>query len=137
MPPFAAWWQGLDTADRIELGLLSEEQAAEESASFERLRKALLRALRRGLLGRRKSEIPDVLRALTLFLGKSAAHLVLANLEDLWLETRPQNTPGTTTQRINWRRKARYGLEEMQQRDEVTSALADLGAARKRRKHDG
>jgi 4-alpha-glucanotransferase len=37
----------------------------------------------------------------------------LINLEDLWLETAPQNVPGTWQERPNWQRKARLGLEEI------------------------
>jgi 4-alpha-glucanotransferase len=38
---------------------------------------------------------------------------VLINLEDLWLEKRPQNVPGTSTERPNWRRKAKLTLEQL------------------------
>jgi 4-alpha-glucanotransferase len=38
---------------------------------------------------------------------------VLVTLEDLWLEERPQNVPGTSTERQNWRRRASRSLEEI------------------------
>ncbi len=39
------------------------------------------------------------------YLASSDADLVLVNLEDLLLETRPQNLPGTKADHPNWRRK--------------------------------
>ncbi len=39
--------------------------------------------------------------------------LVQINLEDFWLETRPQNVPGTSTERPNWTRCARLAVEEI------------------------
>ena len=55
----------------------------------------------------------NILAALLKFLARSEAEVVLVNLEDLWLETRPQNTPGTSTERVNWRRKMKLSLEEL------------------------
>ena len=58
---------------------------------------------------------------------------VLVNLEDLWGEPHPQNTPGTgPDQRPNWRRRAKLGLEEMQQDERVVSTLRAVDADRKR-----
>lgn len=45
-------------------------------------------------------------------LARSEAHTALINVEDLWLETRRQNLPGTQGG-TNWRRKARHSLEEL------------------------
>ena len=54
------------------------------------------------------SPIPALLK----WLKASPAEIVLINLEDLWAETRPQNVPGTSSERPNWRRKARLSLEQ-------------------------
>jgi hypothetical protein len=43
----------------------------------------------------------------------SDARWMLVNLEDLWLETESQNTPCTSTERVNWRCKLRLSLEQM------------------------
>ena len=133
MPPFAAYWQGLDTGDRLDLGLLTEEQAADERRRMAKTRAAIIKELRRRkLLGPGEPSIEDVEKALLVALGKSRAHVVLTNLEDLWCETRPQNVPGTTEERVNWRRKARYTLEEMQALQGVTATppCHDAGAGR-------
>jgi 4-alpha-glucanotransferase len=39
--------------------------------------------------------------------------VLLVNLEDLWLETKAQNVPGTLDEHPNWQHKARYRLERI------------------------
>ena len=58
--------------------------------------------------------------------------MVLVNLEDLWLEERPQNVPGTTHDYPNWRRPARYTLERFRQMGRVTGTLKRIDELRKR-----
>lgn len=94
-----------------------------------RLRCALARAL--GATRRRVSDLELHRKALAR-LARSAAGLVLVNLEDLWGETEPQNLPGTGPERPNWRRKARYALESFQGRPEVVDVLRAVSAARVR-----
>jgi 4-alpha-glucanotransferase len=72
-----------------------------------------------------------VLRAALAFLSASQARIVLVNLEDLWLETEPQNTPGTWEERPNWRRKARYSFEVFRQLPQVVDALREIDRVRK------
>ncbi len=64
------------------------------------------------------------------YLARSDAPVVLVNLEDLWLETRPQNTPGTTHQRPNWQCRTRYTLEALQQLPAVRDALTAVARQR-------
>jgi 4-alpha-glucanotransferase len=51
---------------------------------------------------------------------------VLANLEDLWQATEPQNVPGTWRERPNWRRKAAHALEELDRLPGLVEALRAL-----------
>ena len=53
------------------------------------------------------------------------------NLEDLWLETEPQNVPGTWQERPNWQRKARLSLEEIRTNPEFASLLRTIGDKRR------
>ena len=132
MPPFAAFWQGLDIEDRLDLGLLNEEEVKAEQSHRERLRRALIEFLhRRGLLAHAEAHLPDVLEACLAYLGSSAAEVVLVNLEDLWMETFPQNTPGTVTQRINWRRRTRLSLEQIREDPYVQKVLRRLDSLRR------
>ena len=57
--------------------------------------------------------------------------VVIVNLEDLYLETNPQNVPGTSTERPNWIRKARHGLEEIREMAQVIRILREVDRLRK------
>ncbi len=138
MPTFAAFWQGKDIADLVDLGLFDERQAQEE-----RERRAQLRAGMAGLLKKKlKSQegAPDpteaetygaVLRDRLEWLAASPARLVLVNLEDLWGEPAPQNMPGTHLERPNWRRKARLTLEEIEARKDIADTLRRIDELRR------
>ncbi|MFH1140569.1 MAG: 4-alpha-glucanotransferase, partial [Chloroflexota bacterium] len=115
MPPFAAFWQELDILGRKELGLLDETGVKQEIACRRALKNALVQFLRQKGLARDLPGLSDILMATLAFLNASQANTVLLNLEDLWLETQPQNTPGTWLERRNWCRKAHYSLEALRQ----------------------
>ena len=72
---------------------------------------------------------PDPARALEKLLGqlaKSPAAWVSVNLEDLWLERRPQNLPGTHGEHPNWKGKLRRSWEEFRQDPELIRMLGQL-----------
>ncbi|MBW3578127.1 MAG: 4-alpha-glucanotransferase [Actinobacteria bacterium] len=132
MPPFARWWHGRDAQDGVELGLLDEVEAGRHREDRAKVRSkvaALLNA--QGGLGPDRTEDPGaVLEALLEWLGASDARLVLANVEDLWQEDEPQNTPGTVDERINWRRRARHRLEDLGDLPGVVDAVERISKAR-------
>ena len=130
MPPFASFWGGLDIEDRHSLGLLDAQAAAQERDARRRLREALGRYLG-GQTGVDDDDTMAALRSCLAWLAGSNSPLVLVNLEDLWLETQPQNVPGTTAERPNWLRRARYRLEEMRQMPEVIEALRQVDRLRR------
>lgn len=112
-PTFAGFWQGLDIEYRVQAHLLDEEGCEQERANRRRFQEALMR--RFGVEGDPEdSDVQhEVLRKWLAHLGAGSAQFLLINLEDLWLETAPQNVPGTTSEHPNWRRKARYKLEDL------------------------
>ena len=65
-------------------------------------------------------------------LAQSDADMLLVNLEDLWLESEPQNTPGTSHERPNWRRRLKYSLDEMRADKSVSELLEMVEAARRK-----
>jgi 4-alpha-glucanotransferase len=112
MPQFAAYWQGLDVQDRVQMGLFTEEEAELEQQRRQELRDQLTAFLREeGLLDTDRPRYDQVLQACQAFLAASEAGIVLVNLEDLWGETEPQNRPGTYLEYPNWRHKARFSFE--------------------------
>jgi 4-alpha-glucanotransferase len=123
MPPFAAFWRGLDIEDRIDLGILTRDSAGEEHRQRQALLGSLVQYLRnQGRLGHEFNEL-DVLRACLLHMCSGQAFVVLATLEDLWGETLPQNVPGTWKERNNWRRKAAHSLEAIRQMPHAVDTL--------------
>jgi 4-alpha-glucanotransferase len=71
----------------------------------------------------------QILRGCLSWLRSSPAELVLVNLEDFWEEEKPQNVPGTSTERPNWRRKARLSIEEILRTAEFRDVLRTLGSS--------
>jgi len=133
MPPFAAFWQDMDIDERLALGLVDKAGAYRERRGRQGLKRGLVSLLQKS--GRLRVGCEDthaVLKGCLALLGGSRARVVLVNLEDLWLETRPQNIPGTVQEYSNWRRKARYSLEEFRGRPEVVDVLRETDRLRKR-----
>lgn len=113
LPPFAALWQSWPAAERRQL-------------------LAWLR--QRGYLDtthEHEDEAMAAVRGFLRFLAQSPARAVVVNLEDLWLETEPQNRPGTGPELPNWRRKARYTLEEIAGLPSVRDVLAQVHRLRR------
>lgn len=131
MWPFAGWWQGADIDDRERQGLLDPEEAKAERRTRDARRTALRECLaRRGLAGR-ESSVQEILRASLALLGRSVAWCVLVNIEDLWLETRPQNVPGDRDAGRSWRRRARHGLATFSRLPKVKETLERLDRSRR------
>ncbi len=129
MPTFASFWEGLDIQDRVDLGLLDEASAMRELEVRSKLRGALASFLCHG--ASQDSSLAEVLKASLKYLASSRSSMVMVNLEDLWLEKQPQNVPGTCDERPNWKRKARYSLEEIAGTEQVVEVLRMLDAARR------
>jgi len=133
MPTFAAFWQGRDIQERREMGLLDGVGVADEARRRQTLRESLVSFLQSGgwLEDNSTTDLQGVLKAILSFLGASAGRVLLVNLEDLWLETEPQNVPGTQAERPNWRRKTRHSLETLSQLSEVVELLREVDAMRR------
>jgi 4-alpha-glucanotransferase len=123
-PTFAGFWREDDIQDRIALGLLSPADAQIQRQERAAARAALVAYLKaRGRLREEAPELLAILRAWLSQLASEDAYLVLVNFEDLWLEPLPQNVPGTWEERPNWKRKARFSLDEIRKMDPVTEIL--------------
>jgi len=125
--PLAGYWAGTDLALRERLGLFSDEQPAEAAFAQRGMdRKRLVRLLTdRGFLGTNEAArlenaqgaasedlvFPLILAAYRL-LGRSAARLLLVQMEDAVLQREQVNAPGTFQEVPNWRRRLRVTLED-------------------------
>jgi len=129
---FMSFWTGTDIEDRLALRLLNQEQAQQEHDYRSAQRDALVRYLRSiGLLGD-DTAAAAVLGGWLSFLANGREDFFLINLEDLWLETAPQNVPGTWHERPNWQRKTRFSLEQICAMPEVVNVLRMIGDIRRR-----
>lgn len=96
---FAAYAAGDDLRDFAALGFLEQDEL-----------NASLSARAASVAGAGDYE---TLKARVI--GSQAAHVVL-NLEDEWGERRAQNTPGTSTQRANFKRRSAVSLSALRER---------------------
>lgn len=131
MPPFAAFLSQTDIKDRYDLGLLDDRGVVSAQKTRQQVLDALIHHLEReGYNVGRDPAAPALLRACLTFLAASPAEVLLVNLEDLWLETQPQNVPTTLQERPNWRRKARHGFEEFRNMPQVLDLLKEVARIR-------
>lgn len=113
MFPFAGFVRGDDIGSRVETGQLDQAGARRDAVARRRLMVRLARSLpgREAPQGGSTLAAPEptapgaLLRNALTYLWDSPAALVLVNIEDLLLETRPQNLPGTDSSQGNWRLK--------------------------------
>jgi len=125
-PTFAGWLKGNDIADRIESGLLAESGALEAR----RERQATVAGIA-SALARSADDPTGLLGELLEWLGRSESPLVMPWIEDLWLEERGVNLPGTTSQaRPNWQRPMSNLLDEVFASPEIGELARRLAQAR-------
>jgi 4-alpha-glucanotransferase len=118
LPTFASYWLGTDIAERVEMGLLTEEESQQEQAARKIMRESVLEAIgpeNKAEIAELKQEkqMEKVLESIFGELSQSNAGTVLVNLEDAWFCREPQNVPGTWKEKPNWRHKSRYSNKEL------------------------
>jgi 4-alpha-glucanotransferase len=130
MFPFAAFWQETDIAERLKLKLINARQAQDEMEQRRTIKRSLISVLQyRGLDNEIAQDALATLRAILGLLAAGPAYALLVNLEDLWLETHPQNVPGLNRPQ-NWSRKARYIFEDFIKLPQVKDILAQTARER-------
>ncbi len=142
LPTLSGYWDGADIATRAELGFVSSEES-KMSALAERQREkaAIMAALRSE--GLWPPGLPDdaahgpamtweLARAIHVYLARTPAWLVLANVEDVIGARAQTNVPGTVDQHPNWRRKLIPTVEELIRDDRFEQLAAELRSLRPR-----
>ena len=135
MPPFASFWRGIDLDDRFALGLLDESSLAHERQARADQKSALVAFLQSENRIAPEATVDAaeaVVAGLWNWLAASPARVLLLNVEDLWLETEAQNTPNTSSERPNWRRKLRHPLEAVTENLDYRGLLKEVDSLRKR-----
>jgi len=127
LPPFAGWWKGADLQERNDLGLLADLDVATSARASEK--KALLAT------SQQEAEASD-LETITVdvhsALAAGSSALVMVQAEELALEERAVNMPGTNLERPNWRRRLKLPVEQLFQ-GTGGALLASIRSCRMRR----
>ncbi|MBX2813274.1 MAG: 4-alpha-glucanotransferase [Myxococcales bacterium] len=129
-PTFAGFWSDQDINDREQLERMSHERANQARWERDQVRNAIVDYLRQHGLLNGEITLEDIIRAIYQYLAQSPSRLVLLNLEDFWLEPNPQNVPGTSDERPNWRRKLQHPIESLGNRPEVERNLSTVANSR-------
>lgn len=137
LPTLRGYWDGHDLALRDQLRLYpGEEIRRRVIEERSRDRAALLAALQE--VGLQPGDDPDadaafgdaLAHSIQLYLAKSAAALVVLQIEDLIGMTDPVNVPGTSDEHPNWQRKLTRELEQVFEDGSVTRLLREVQQAR-------
>lgn len=131
LPTFAAFVRADDIAERERSGALS---AAAATVALEERAEWRCRLYGDLALGAGAQARPGVgfeaLEGCLVHLARSAADLVLVDLEDIWGERAAQNRPGTGPGAGNWRRRSARSLEEMREDPDVAAVCRLLERGR-------
>jgi len=134
LPTLAGFWTNRDIEARRTAGLLPDEESyRSQLASRAGEKQKMLDALHlTGLLPpgypHDASQVPELTgeihNAAVGFLATTPSSLLVLNQEDLTKETEQQNLPGSTWQYPNWRRKMKFGIEELSTNPEALGFTA-------------
>ncbi len=128
LPTFAGFWMFKDVDVRMKTGQLDADREAKFREDRTRHKaKIIERLVRDGVLPDATAhaawETPfptdDLHRAVLAFTLKTPAKLVVINQEDLFLDTRQQNLPGTTWENPNWVTKMKFTVEDLTTNEEA------------------
>jgi glycogen operon protein len=131
LPTLRGWWEGVDIAEKLALGLLSEELAQSERMARSTDRRRLIEALlREGVLAEGVSADGPFTAALAgaahAYVARTPSLLAMAQLDDLAGEPVAVNLPGTDRERANWRRKLDGELSAVFESGVATAILEGL-----------
>ena len=131
MFPFAAFWQEQDILERQKIKLLTASEASKELEQRRSIKRTLISILQyRGLTNDLAQDTEATLKAILCLLAASPVYALVLNLEDLWLETKPQNVPGTLRKQ-NWTRKTALSLEKLEKAKDINQFLSEITHLRK------
>ncbi len=140
LPTLSGFWEGADIETRAKLGLVESEQARNSLlAQRQSEKKWMLAALKaEGLLPPGLSDDPAYTPAMTtelaaaihVYLARSPAWMVLANIDDVIGSRAQANLPGTLDQHPNWCRKLGVGLNELVHDSRFEHLASQLRAVR-------
>jgi 4-alpha-glucanotransferase len=130
--PFAGFLKELDIDDRLKYRFIDAGDG--ERARIDRrdlVRRMISALVEERLLNTGNPDPEELLDAWLRRLAGGPSRFVMVNVEDLWLETRAHNVPGTPDSRPNWVARAARSLEDMEQSDRISGILKTLDGIRR------
>jgi 4-alpha-glucanotransferase len=131
--PFAGFWAGRDVDEVAAGGLIGAREARRRRSERGTLTRELTaRFLDEGLLDERRAiaSEPAAADAAHRHLALGPSRMVVVNVEDLWGETEPQNRPGSSRERPNWRRRAARTFESFRSDPAIMGRLEEVNRLR-------
>ncbi len=122
--PFMSWWTGRDIDDMVDLGLIDGERPAEAFAN---------RAIATQKLEEKfeTTGAQATLQAMHRWMGESDSPVAMIALDDLVVETRRHNVPGTTSERPNWQLRLPQTVEQITGDRLILAHLKEVAILRK------
>lgn len=125
MPTFAAYVQGLDIISRRKSRFLSKLTAAEEWQRRKTLNPS-------GKMKLSIRQLKHILQDSLYRLADDPSKYLLINLEDLWLETMPQNIPNSGKTYPNWKKKFKFSFEKWTKNKFLCTTIYNISLIRKK-----
>ncbi len=130
LPTLAGFWQGLDIDLRHSIGQLDDEMSEQAKKERAEHKGAIIEMLvQQGFLPAANAHdawmsptpTEHLHSAVLAFIFAAASKLAVVGLEDIFLDSRQQNVPGTTVEHPNWVTKTKYTIEEMRTKPEAVT----------------
>ncbi len=122
LPTLAGFWASLDLEKRLEIGRIKSEDEIEfRQERTNHKAKIIERLVSDGVLPAHTAHqawietfpTDDLHSAALSFVFKTPSAIALINQEDIFLDSRQQNLPGTTWENPNWVTKNLFSIEEL------------------------
>ncbi|HAP74468.1 MAG TPA: hypothetical protein DCR14_00105, partial [Acidimicrobiaceae bacterium] len=129
--PFAGWWQGGDVHMMRRLLLITDDEVPALLQRRAEVRDRVVGHLVwTGRLHSHDAPLREVMAGVADEVASQPADITVFNLEDLWLEDRPQNVPGTFQEEPNWRRPAARSIDDVAADPALTAVAKRISARR-------
>lgn len=128
-PTLSGFWTGEDFVWREKLGIGNDPGVIDHEKRLREHDKYIL-GQRAGLDEGRETLSVKSMAKLQAWLAASPSLAFAVQLDDIVLEHKQPNVPGTTEEQPNWRRRAKLSLEELAKNDSCAVILKAISAVR-------
>jgi glycogen debranching enzyme GlgX/4-alpha-glucanotransferase len=136
LPTLAGWWNGIDIAEQMSLGLISLDDAQKRIGERSAEKRALVAALTQaGLIAREIDFVAPVSDAFAgavhAWLASAGSMLASAQVDDLAGQRVGTNLPGTNNERPNWRHRLERSIDTLMNTSRAQAIINGLATSRR------